>query len=108
MKKLSDKLFLYSTILVLVLLSVFGIVHGFGGIETIKLIGGGSLIIGIIKIPFYLFGGVQLLRGVFHIIGKDTELFSDDGKFNYPLWILYIGCTLAGIVCFIDTYYKIR
>ena len=49
------------------------IVRNIGGIENIRILGGGSLLFGIVKIPFCLFGFVQVLRGIYSVMGKDSK-----------------------------------
>lgn len=48
----------------------------FGGMETITALGGGSFVIGLLKIPFVVWGAFQFIRAVYTIIAKDLEFIA--------------------------------
>lgn len=107
---MKDKLFWGVVILIGVALLIFGIINTFGGLDNIEKIGGGSLLVGFLKLPLCLFGGIQLLRGVYSVIGKDTETIAQETskKSAQFVWALYLVCTIGGIMFFIDAYYKLK
>ena len=68
-------------------------------IKIVKVAGGGSLIKGIVMAPLFVFGVVQIFRGLCAIIQSDTEKMSASGE---SLWhYLYIPATIAGCVAVI-------
>lgn len=93
----SLKYFLYA---VLAALLVWGIVGGsIEGITSIvsffKELGNGSAFLGIILSPFWVFGALQAMRGVFEIISKDSEKFK-----SYSVFTCYVAATLIGLIVF--------
>jgi hypothetical protein len=56
-------------------------------------IGGGSWLLGIILMPFFFIGGINIIRAFWHLFEKDIESL---GIEKYWLGILYF------IVCFVS------
>jgi hypothetical protein len=111
MKKFSDKLWFYGVVFVLILLTVNGIISMFGGLDKIRIIGGGSLFIGFLKIPFCLWGIVQISRGVIKVINEDSETIKEtfvSDKHQGIASILYILITVAGCLMAVDAYNIIK
>lgn len=107
MKKFSNNLFWLVVVLILVLATIISIVASIGGLETIKAIGGGSLILGFLKLPLCLFGGFQIVRGFYSVVGKDTEVIVESfggNKSRQIAWAIYIFSTIAGYIFFVDLY----
>ena len=108
-KKLLEKIGLVLFGLVCVAIALFSILLGLGSvaeivIDIVKAAGGGSLARGIIMTPFFIFGAVQIIRGVFATIQADVEKMS---AANESLWhYLYIPATIVGIVAVILVLYR--
>jgi hypothetical protein len=111
MEKFSDKLWFYGVVFVLILLTLNGIISMFGGLDKIRIIGGGSLFIGFFKIPFCLWGIVQISRGVIKVINEDSETIKEtfvSDKHQGIASILYILITVAGCLMAVDAYNIIK
>ena len=111
MKKFSEKLWFYGVVFVLILLAVNGIISMFGGLDTIRIIGGGSLFIGFLKIPFCLLGIIQISRGVIKIINEDSEMIKEtfvSDRHQAIASIIYILITIVGCLLAIDAYNIIK
>jgi hypothetical protein len=55
----------------------------------------GMFILNIVKIPFAIFGGIQLFRGFWTVGEKDTQAL---GEREYWKGVLYFFITIAGYV----------
>lgn len=100
---MKDKIFWYAVCAAIVLWFAWGLIDTFGGLDNVKLIGNGSLFFGLLKLPFCLFGGIQIIRAFYTLIGKDAKTIEDSGM-SYFSFVLYIVSTIAGIIFFVDAY----
>lgn len=107
MKDLGSKLIWYGVVVAIVLWFAWGLIDAFGGLDNIKLIGNGSLLVGFVKLPFCLFGGIQLLRAFYSLIGNDAKAMEYSGM-SYFWFVLYVLSTIAGIMFFADAYNIIK
>lgn len=108
---MKNGLFNLALILIVVALIVFGIVNTLGGIENIAKLGGGSVFVGFLKAPFCIIGAVQLLRGLYSVIGKDLESVVKDTRSDLGrtiIWGLYLLVTIAGCLWAIEAYCIIK
>ena len=110
MKRFSNILFWGLLIFAGVALSVWGVVDTFGGLETIEQLGGGSLLIGFLKIPFCLWGGVQLLRAFYSIISKDMEHIANTFATDLAMRIAFVADVVLSAlgIYFVIQYFIMR
>jgi hypothetical protein len=98
MKKFADQLYIYG-IITIILFSLNRIADMFDGWDTIRNIGGGSLFVGIIKIPFCIWGIVQICRGLCSVLGSDFEMIHtkfDTDKNRGVVIIINVVATIVG------------
>lgn len=107
MKGFGKKILRIAGITAIALWLLWGLISTFGGVAGVTLIGNGSLLIGFLKLPLCLFGGIQVVRGFYTLIGKDVEKMGESGQYNYTLCMLYIIATIAGAIFFCDAYFKL-
>ena len=107
MKDLGNKIIWYAVGIAIVLWFAWGLIDMFGGMDNVKMIGNGSLLVGFLKLPFCLFGGIQILRAFYSLIGKDAKAM-DDSKTSYFIFVLYLVSTIAGIMFLVDAYNIIK
>lgn len=82
-------------IIIAVVLLVLGSIW-FSGLQSIvEKLGGGNLWLGLLKIPFAIFGAIQVLRAFGHLIARDLEGFSS--KWIFPIYFI---ATIVGIAVF--------
>ena len=109
MKKLGDKLIKIAIAVGNILWFLWGIVSAFGGLESIRIMGNGSLLIGFLKIPFCLLGGVQLFRGLCYVFEKDESNIKDSGSsVSYYLFVLYMLSSIAGMIFLAELFFNIK
>lgn len=101
LKKLLEKVGLLVFGLIVVAIALFSLFLGFGSvadmvIKIVSIVGGGSIVKGIIAAPFFVFGIVQIVRGACSIINSDIKKIDETDE---SLWhYLYIPATLAGYI----------
>ena len=103
-KKLVKKIGVVLFLLVVGAIVIFSLLLGLGRtaeivINFVKIAGGGSVFRGVITIPFFIFGVVQIFRGLCAIIQADVDKMnaSDESLWHY----LYIPATIAGCIAVI-------
>lgn len=98
MKKFADRLYIYGIIAV-ILFCLNRVVDLFRGLGAIKIIGNGSVFIGLLKIPFCVWGIIQICRGLCAVLGNDFEVihekFNNDKHRGIAL-IVNVVATIAG------------
>lgn len=106
---MKDKIIFFLIILALVALCVFSIINMFGGFEVIEHFGGGSLAIGILKIPFAIWGGLQFLRAAFMLIAKDSQYIEEyaEQRFRYVALVADIVISILGVY-FLLQYWSVQ
>lgn len=103
-KKLLEKIGVVFFSLICIAIALFSLFLGLGSVAEIvvnfvKIAGGGSIIRGVIMIPFFIFGVVQIFRGLCATIQADVDKMnaSDESLWHY----LYIPATIAGCIAVI-------
>lgn len=60
-------------------------------LEIIKLIGGDSWIMGIIMLPFFVYGAINVFRGFAYTLEKDCDKFNFKRNWQaYLYWLIYV------------------
>jgi hypothetical protein len=68
-------------------------------VKIVSIAGGGSVVLGIIISPFFVFGAIQLFRGACKVFDADLKKMNEQGE---SLWhYLYIPATILGYIAFI-------
>lgn len=94
--------------LVIVAIGLFSLFLGFGNVaemvvKIVSFIGGGSIGLGIIMAPFFIFGIVQIFRGCCAIFDADLKKM---GEFNKSIWhYLYVLATIFAYIAVIVVLY---
>lgn len=88
MKDFFSNLWLAILILFLFVGAIIGIVSFCEPFVT--MLGNGSLLRGIILMPFGIFGVIQFIRGIFRVLGADAEAFESYGQKNYWKFCIYV------------------
>ena len=100
-KKILEKIGLILFVLVIGAIALGSLLLGLGSvaeivIKIVKIAGGGSIGLGIIMAPFFIFGVVQLFRGLCAIIDSDIKKIDAS---NESLWhYLYLPATIIGTI----------
>ena len=106
-KKILEKIGIIFFSIVVIAIALFSLFLGFGSVaeivvEIVRIAGGGSLFLGIITAPFFIFGAVQIFRGACKVFDADLKKMNES---NESLWhYLYIPATIAGYIAVIISF----
>lgn len=100
-KKLLEKTGLLLFLLVCGAIALFSLLLGLGSVaevlvKIVKIAGGGSIGLGVLMAPFFLFGVIQMFRGFCAIFDADLKKINDSSE---SFWhYLYIPATVIGYI----------
>ena len=103
-KKILEKIGGLLSGLIIVAIALFSLFLGLGSVadvvvKIVKIAGGGSIVLGIVTAPFFIFGIVQIFRGFCATFDADLKKMSES---NESLWhYLYIPATILGYIAVI-------
>ena len=101
LKKILEKIGIVFFSIVVIAIALFSLFLGFGSVaeivvKIVKIAGGGSVVQGIITVPFFIFGAVQIIRGACKVFNADLNKMDES---NESLWhYLYIPATIVGYI----------
>lgn len=90
--------------IICVAIALFSIMLGLGSaaeivVKIVTIAGGGSLVLGIVMTPFFIFGVIQILRGLCAVFNADLKKMDSS---DISLWhLLYIPATIIGYIAVI-------
>ena len=101
MKKLFEKIGFIIIGIILLAIALFSLYLGFGSVaeivvKIVSIAGGGSIVLGIIALPFFIFGIIQIFRGACKVFNSDLKKMNEADE---SLWhYLYIPATIVGYI----------
>ena len=107
-KKILEKIGCLFSGLIIVAIALFSLFLGFSSVaeivvKIVSFVGFGSIGLGIITAPFFVFGIVQIFRGCCAIFDADLKKISESDE---SLWhYLYIPVTILGYIAVIVVLY---
>lgn len=108
MKKLFEKIGFVFNCTIVIAIALLSLFLGLGSVadvvvKFVTIAGGGSIGLGIVMIPFFVVGIVQIFRGVLKVMDEDIKKMNND---EHIFWyLLYIPATILGYIAVVVATY---